>query len=140
MQCIRCGHVRLCVPNQNWCECTCNHVILYITPLSLQRFGVALVSWGQVDLKKREFASDFEPIDKNCPCVACTNHSRAYIHSLMTQKETVACNLVSLHNVCYMVSGWVYTHTHTHTRPTNGNFCASALQSTVFIIISRYNK
>ncbi len=58
-----------------------------------------------MDLKKREFASDFEPIDKSCPCVACSNHSRAYIHSLITQKETVACNLVSLHNVCYMVSG-----------------------------------
>ena len=69
----------------------------------LQRFGVALVPWGQMDLKRKEFSDDFQAIDGHCSCVACKNCTRAYIHSLIVQKETVACNLLSLHNVSYMV-------------------------------------
>jgi queuine tRNA-ribosyltransferase len=71
--------------------------------LSLQRFGVALVPWGQVDLKRREFSADFGPIDPDCGCVACRNHTRADLHSLAVQKEPLACSLLTIHNVAYQV-------------------------------------
>lgn len=76
---------------------------LMLIILSSQRFGVALVPWGQLDLKRREFSSDFTPIDPDCVCVACRNHTRADLHSLAVQKETLACCLLTIHNVAYQV-------------------------------------
>lgn len=69
---------------------------------------MALVPWGQLDLKRKEFSTDFSPIDPNCTCVACRNHTRAGLHSLAVQKETVACCLLTIHNVAYQVTCVLY--------------------------------
>ena len=74
---------------------------------ALQRFGSALVPWGQVDLKSRACADNFGPIDPNCHCSTCTTHHQAYLHALITQKESVACNLITVHNVAYQVCACV---------------------------------
>lgn len=75
-----------------------------VYPTRTARFGTALVSWGQVDLKRKEFADDFQPIDNDCNCETCTNHTRAFLHSLIAQRETVACNYITIHNVHYQLS------------------------------------
>jgi queuine/archaeosine tRNA-ribosyltransferase len=68
----------------------------------LQRFGSALVSTGQLSLKSKIFAKDFRPIDDQCPCSTCKNHTRAYLHTIV-QNETVSCHLLTIHNVAYQV-------------------------------------
>ncbi len=73
---------------------------------SLQRFGFALVPWGKLDLKRKEFTRDFRPIDADCPCMACRRYTRAYLQPLLLRKETVACNLITIHNLTYHVRGW----------------------------------
>lgn len=75
-----------------------------VYPTRTARFGVALVPWGQVNLKSQESAADFSPIDRHCSCPTCQQHSRAYLHPLIMQKETVACNLITLHNLHYMLT------------------------------------
>nr|XP_045618263.1 queuine tRNA-ribosyltransferase catalytic subunit 1-like isoform X2 [Procambarus clarkii]XP_045618264.1 queuine tRNA-ribosyltransferase catalytic subunit 1-like isoform X2 [Procambarus clarkii]XP_045618265.1 queuine tRNA-ribosyltransferase catalytic subunit 1-like isoform X2 [Procambarus clarkii] len=71
-----------------------------VFPTRTARFGCALVNNGQINLKSREFVSDFGPIDENCDCTTCKNYTRAYLHTIVT-KETVACHLLSLHNIAY---------------------------------------
>lgn len=75
---------------------------------SFQRFGTALVPSGQLNLKSKIFSSDFRPIDDKCKCSTCKNYTRAYLHTLVTN-ETVACHLLSVHNVAYQVLYNVYS-------------------------------
>lgn len=75
-----------------------------VFPTRTARFGCALVKSGQINLKNSEFSKDFEPIDKNCICPTCTNHSKAYIHMLFKNNNPVACLMLSIHNVAYQAS------------------------------------
>lgn len=67
-----------------------------------QRFGTALVPWGQLHLKQKQFSEDLQPINKDCKCFTCQNHSRAFINSIIG-KEPVACHLITMHNIHYQV-------------------------------------
>uniref|UniRef100_A0A8D0GI44 Queuine tRNA-ribosyltransferase catalytic subunit 1 n=1 Tax=Sphenodon punctatus TaxID=8508 RepID=A0A8D0GI44_SPHPU len=40
-----------------------------------RRFGSALVPWGSLQLKNKQFAKDFRPIDENCDCPTCQRYS-----------------------------------------------------------------
>lgn len=73
-----------------------------VFPTRTARFGCALVDNGQINLKSREFMSDFIPIDEKCDCTTCQNYTRAYLHTIVT-KETVACHLLSIHNIAYQM-------------------------------------
>ncbi|NXW84606.1 TGT ribosyltransferase, partial [Alopecoenas beccarii] len=42
-----------------------------VFPTRTARFGSALVPWGALQLKNRQFARDFRPIDENCGCPTC---------------------------------------------------------------------
>ncbi|VDI48791.1 queuine tRNA-ribosyltransferase [Mytilus galloprovincialis] len=68
-----------------------------------KRFGTALVPSGQLNLKSKIFSSDFRPIDDKCKCSTCKNYTRAYLHTIVTN-ETVACHLLSVHNVAYQLN------------------------------------
>jgi len=53
-------------------------------------------------LKQKIYATDFRPVDESCDCSTCLRYTRAYLHSIATV-ETVACNLISIHNVAYQL-------------------------------------
>jgi queuine tRNA-ribosyltransferase len=76
------------------------------TPTRLGRHGTALVPepdarW-RVDLKKTEWAESREPIAEGCPCPACREHTRAYLHYLARATELTAARLITLHNLTFM--------------------------------------
>jgi queuine tRNA-ribosyltransferase len=76
------------------------------TPTRLARHGTALVGdpgerW-RLDLVKTVHAESREPIAPGCPCVACTRHTRGYIHYLVRAKELTAVRLLTLHNLTFM--------------------------------------
>lgn len=73
-----------------------------VFPTRTARFGCALVDNGQINLKAREFANDFRPLDEKCDCTTCQNYTRAYLNTIVT-KETVACHLLSIHNISYQM-------------------------------------
>eukprot|EP00794_Sanderia_malayensis_P015746 gene15746-17335_t len=75
-----------------------------VYPTRTARFGTALVPWGQLQLKSKQFASDIQPIDQNCQCSTCKTHTRAYVHSLISAKETVGCHLITVHNISYQMN------------------------------------
>ncbi|CAH1645030.1 unnamed protein product [Spodoptera littoralis] len=74
-----------------------------VFPTRTARFGCALVSNGQLNLKQKIYETDLDPIDKNCGCSTCKNYTRAYLHSIVTV-ETVACHLISVHNIAYQMN------------------------------------
>ncbi|XP_067144463.1 queuine tRNA-ribosyltransferase catalytic subunit 1 [Centruroides vittatus] len=74
-----------------------------VFPTRTARFGSALVIEGQLNLKKECYAKDFQPIDDKCSCSTCAHYTRAYLHSIVT-RETVACHLLSVHNVAFQMN------------------------------------
>jgi queuine tRNA-ribosyltransferase len=60
-------------------------------------FGIA-----QLALKKKEHATDLRPIDEQCQCYTCRNHSRAYLHHLVRAHEPMAATLLTIHNLQFM--------------------------------------
>lgn len=44
--------------------------LVFLTSLP-QRFGSALVSTGNLQLRKKQFQKDFRPIDPECSCPTC---------------------------------------------------------------------
>lgn len=70
-------------------------------PTRYGRNGTAFTDQGKLTLRNSQYIHDFEPIDKNCRCFACQNHTRAYIRHLFNTHEILGLNLVSLHNIHY---------------------------------------
>ncbi|XP_022653849.1 queuine tRNA-ribosyltransferase catalytic subunit 1-like isoform X2 [Varroa jacobsoni] len=74
-----------------------------VFPTRTARFGCALLEGGhQLSLKNAQFANDTRPIDEACHCSTCKNYTRAYLHHIV-RKETIACHLVSIHNVNFQM-------------------------------------
>ena len=76
------------------------------TPTRLARHGTALVPdpdkrW-RLDLTKSAQRKSREPIDERCPCAACREHTRAYLHYLTRANELTAKRLITLHNLTFM--------------------------------------
>ena len=64
------------------------------TPTRLARHGTALVQdparrW-RLDLTKSAHRTSREPIDADCPCPACREHTRGYLHYLIAVDELTA--------------------------------------------------
>lgn len=66
------------------------------------RFGSALTSSGKVQLSKKEYATDFGPLDPKCHCMTCRTYTRSYL-SMIASKEGTAATLLSYHNIAYLL-------------------------------------
>lgn len=75
-----------------------------VFPTRTARFGSALISTGQMNLKSVEFATDFEAIDKNCSCSTCKHYTRAYLHALFRNNNPSACSMLTVHNIAYQAA------------------------------------
>jgi queuine tRNA-ribosyltransferase len=76
------------------------------TPTRLARHGTALVpdpgSRFRLDLAKPDSAESRAPVLAGCPCPACREHTRAYLHHLARAKELTGARLLTLHNLTFM--------------------------------------
>ena len=63
------------------------------------RNGLAMTSKGKVVLKNAKYKEDFTPLDENCNCYCCKNHTKAYLHHLVKCNEILGARLLSLHNI-----------------------------------------
>ncbi len=70
-----------------------------VLPTRLARTGSAFTSEGRLNLRNARFAADLGPLDPSCDCPACTGFTRAYLRHLVTQKEMLGAQLLSLHNL-----------------------------------------
>ena len=56
----------------------------------------------RLDLTKPDQRDSREPIDRGCPCPACREHTRGYLHYLVRAGELTAKRLITLHNLTFM--------------------------------------
>jgi len=74
-----------------------------VVPTRNGRNGQAFTGKGEIQVRNGSFKNDLRPIEENCPCYACRNHSRAYIRHLFNTNEILGLRLVSLHNITFYV-------------------------------------
>ncbi len=72
-----------------------------VLPTRVARNGQLWTSEGRLNLRNARFLDDPRPLDAECPCETCTNHSRAYLAHLFRAGELLAFRLATVHNVTY---------------------------------------
>ena len=88
-----------------------------VYPTRLARHGGALVkvqyrneenfTREHINLRNERFKIDTNPIEPDCKCFTCSNHSRGYIHHLLKAKELLAYSLLTVHNI-YFINNLMY--------------------------------
>ncbi len=68
------------------------------------RHGSFFTHSGNKIIKNKEFEEDFTPLDSECNCWACQNHTRAYIRHLYRAQEATAAILLSIHNTHFLLN------------------------------------
>ncbi len=74
-----------------------------VLPTRIARNGTALTSKGKLVVKNAKYKDDFSPLDEECDCYACRNHTRAYIRHLFNVDEILAARLLSTHNLRFLI-------------------------------------
>lgn len=61
-------------------------------------------SYRTIDIRKLEFAEQFVPVDSDCDCYGCLNHTRAYIRHLFACDESLGVRLATMHNIKFYLN------------------------------------
>jgi len=72
-----------------------------VLPTRSGRTAQAFTRRGTVNLRNARHMDDARPLDEECPCPACQNYSRAYLHHLFRAKELFGFTLLTTHNLTY---------------------------------------
>ncbi len=74
-----------------------------VLPTRMARTGTVFSSEGRLNLRNARFARDLRPLDEACDCYACRTFTRAYVRHLVMQKEILAAQLLSQHNLRVLI-------------------------------------
>lgn len=74
-----------------------------VLPTRTARMGTAFSSSGRMNMRNAKFTHDFGPLDPQCSCPTCKNHSRSYIRHLVKQNEMLGAILLSIHNLWFLI-------------------------------------
>jgi queuine tRNA-ribosyltransferase len=72
-----------------------------VMPTRAGRTARAYTERGTLNLRTARHAADARPISPHCDCLACTRHSRAYLHHLFRANEILGPMLLTWHNIAY---------------------------------------
>jgi queuine tRNA-ribosyltransferase len=72
-----------------------------VLPTRSGRTGQAFTAEGPLNLRNARFAEDTDPIEPGCPCPACTQFERAYVHHLVKSGEILGAMLMTQHNLWF---------------------------------------
>ncbi len=70
-----------------------------VIPTRNGRHGTLFTSQGVLKLRSARFREDRAPLDPQCDCATCAQHTRAYLHHLLRANEALGARLASLHNL-----------------------------------------
>ena len=74
-----------------------------VLPTRNARHGSFFTNEGKKQIKNAIYREDPEPLDKNCDCYTCKNHSKAYLRHLYKCNEATGQALMSIHNIKFLV-------------------------------------
>lgn len=72
-----------------------------VVPTRNGRHGLLFTSQGILGLRNATWARSDDPVDPECACPACTNHSRGYLRHLIKSGEALGARFAALHNLTY---------------------------------------
>jgi len=73
-----------------------------VLPTRIARHGTAMTSEGKIVIKNKIYSEDMGPLDSECDCFVCKNHTRSYIRHLLKGKEILGQRLVTYHNLYFL--------------------------------------
>lgn len=56
-----------------------------------------------ININNEQFTRDFTPVDPDCDCELCANHTKAYLRHLFRVSDPLGGRLASLHNLRFYV-------------------------------------
>jgi len=74
-----------------------------VHPTRIARHGAFWTKDGRFSIKNEQFKTDSTPLEENCKCFSCQNHSRSYIRHLIKEKELLGLKLMSIHNLHFLI-------------------------------------
>lgn len=75
-----------------------------VLPTRNGRGGSLYTRDGKIIIENKEFKEDFGPVDPECSCFVCKNHTRAYLQHLFRSKEMLGPILASMHNIYFLAN------------------------------------
>ena len=72
-----------------------------IIPSQLAQRGTVFTSHGKVHCRRAVYKFSDAPLDAQCDCHTCKNHSRGYIHHLVKADEMLGWHLLATHNLAF---------------------------------------
>ncbi len=75
-----------------------------VLPTRNARHGTFFTYHGNKIIKNKQYEDDFTPLEQNCDCYACKNHTKAYIRHLYKTQEATAATLLSIHNIHFLLN------------------------------------
>lgn len=72
-----------------------------VLPTRGGRTAQAFTSRGTVNLRNARHAEDFGPLDPECACAVCRQHTRAYLRHLFMAGEMLGPRLTTYHNLSF---------------------------------------
>ncbi len=75
-----------------------------VLPTRIARHGMAMTSYGKVNIKNAKYERDFTPLDAACDCYTCRHYSKAYLRHLFKCNEILSAMLLSNHNLHFLVN------------------------------------
>ena len=86
---------------QDLLECVARGVDMFdcVMPTRNARNGTIFTSNGKVNIRNAKHKEVDAPIDADCTCETCQNHSRGYIRHLFNVDEITGLTLATLHNI-----------------------------------------
>lgn len=74
-----------------------------VMPTRVARHGAALTNDGRINVGKKVYENDPEPLQLDCDCYCCRNFSRGYLRHLVKSNEILGHYLLSVHNIRFLV-------------------------------------
>lgn len=72
-----------------------------VMPSRNARHGQLFTSKGIININNKKYEKDLSPIDDECDCPTCKNHSRAYLRHLFKSGEMLGMRLAVIHNLYF---------------------------------------
>ncbi len=70
-----------------------------VMPTRVARNGKAFTHNGEINIKRSKNKEDSKPLDVNCGCYTCQNHSKSYLRHLFICGEILSAQLLTIHNL-----------------------------------------
>jgi queuine tRNA-ribosyltransferase len=73
-----------------------------VFPTRTARNALLFTRQGPINIRNERYKADLSPVDSECACSTCKNHSRAYLRHLFKCKEILAPMLATRHNLFFI--------------------------------------